>query len=272
MRVAALLAQREALGDAEAVLFVDDGQPQSGEIDALLDQRVGADNQLRVGRRRRQLRPPGRALQAAREPGDADTERFQPVPELEVVLPGEDFGRCHEGRLPAGRNGLTGSERSNDGLAGTDVALQQALHRVRLGEVAADFGHRPQLGAGETERQAVEQARAEIVASHQHRRPLFAPCKVGAAQAQLLGQHLVELDALPGGMVARVQRVEIGPRWRAMQEMQAARETRQLEMLTQFVGEGVGQVALGQRLADQFLQRRIGDACGRRVNRGQFRR
>mgnify|MGYP000635609912 CR=1 FL=1 len=43
-----------AIINPEAVLFVDDGQAQAGEIDALLDQCVGADHQLRLGGSRRQ--------------------------------------------------------------------------------------------------------------------------------------------------------------------------------------------------------------------------
>ena len=57
------------------------------------------------------------------------------------MLFGEDFGRRHERRLPTGRDGLAGRQRRNDGFAGTDIALQQTLHRVRLGEVAGNFGH-----------------------------------------------------------------------------------------------------------------------------------
>ena len=55
MWILALLAQRQALGDAEAVLFIDNRQAKFGKIDTFLNQGMGADNQLRLGRRRRQL-------------------------------------------------------------------------------------------------------------------------------------------------------------------------------------------------------------------------
>ena len=48
MRIAALAPQFEPLRDAKAMLFVDDGQAQAREVDAVLDQRVRSDNELRV--------------------------------------------------------------------------------------------------------------------------------------------------------------------------------------------------------------------------------
>jgi len=50
VRVAALAPQLEPLHDAEAVLLVNDGETETGEIDALLNQRMRSDDQLR-GRR-----------------------------------------------------------------------------------------------------------------------------------------------------------------------------------------------------------------------------
>ena len=45
----AALRQRAPLLDAEAVLLVDDGDRELGQVDALLDQRVRADHDLRAG-------------------------------------------------------------------------------------------------------------------------------------------------------------------------------------------------------------------------------
>ena len=44
--VVALAAQHVALLDAEAVLLVDDHDPEGGELDALLEERVGADHDV----------------------------------------------------------------------------------------------------------------------------------------------------------------------------------------------------------------------------------
>ena len=43
MRVAAFFAQGQTLCDPEAMLLIDDGQAQAGEIHAILDQGMGAD-------------------------------------------------------------------------------------------------------------------------------------------------------------------------------------------------------------------------------------
>ena len=43
MRQAPLVAQQHPLVDAEAVLFVDDGQREAAELDARLEQRMSAD-------------------------------------------------------------------------------------------------------------------------------------------------------------------------------------------------------------------------------------
>ena len=44
----ASLDERRALLDAEAVLLVDDGDREVAELDALLDQRVRADDDVRL--------------------------------------------------------------------------------------------------------------------------------------------------------------------------------------------------------------------------------
>ena len=56
-RPVALGAQGVALLDAEAVLLVDDDQAEVGEVDALLQQGVGADRRCRRCRRRRRRAP-----------------------------------------------------------------------------------------------------------------------------------------------------------------------------------------------------------------------
>ena len=54
----------------------------------------------------------------------------------------EDLGRRHDRRLPAGVDRGEAGDRRDDRLAAADVALQQALHRVRLAQVAQHFVHR----------------------------------------------------------------------------------------------------------------------------------
>ena len=133
LAVAALVAQGEALADAEAVLLVDDHQAQLRELHRVLDQRVGADHQLRLARF--DQRGGGQLvlfLQAAGQPGDLDAERLHPRGDLAEVLVGQDFGRRHQRGLVAAVDRLRRGQRRDHGLAAADVALQQALHRVRL--------------------------------------------------------------------------------------------------------------------------------------------
>jgi hypothetical protein len=66
-----LLRQGGPLADAEAVLLVDDDQAESGEVDAGLDDGVGADQDVDLaGREGRQQDLAGRGLGAARQEGD----------------------------------------------------------------------------------------------------------------------------------------------------------------------------------------------------------
>ena len=51
------------------------------------------------------------------------------------MLAGEDFGRRHEGGLPPGLDHGGGREQRDHGLAGADVALQQAQHALRPREI-----------------------------------------------------------------------------------------------------------------------------------------
>ena len=139
-RVGAFQAQREALMHAEAMLLVDDREPELAEIDLLLKQRVRADRDLRLRRSRRAPAP--RACPCASGCRRATPPRrraARATPRTCVVLLGEDFGRRHDRDLIAVFHRLQRSQRRDDRLAAADIALQQALHRMRLREVGADL-------------------------------------------------------------------------------------------------------------------------------------
>ena len=55
------------------------------------------------------------------------------------MLLGEHLGRRHQRSLVAARNGSEKAPQRHERLAGTDVALQQPVHRDRLGEVGLDL-------------------------------------------------------------------------------------------------------------------------------------
>ena len=102
MRRFALGRERGALRHAEAVLLVRHDRAQPVEGDALLDERVRADHDLRrAGLDRGERRALLRRGHRAGEQGAGDAQLFQQGGEGLRVLGGEDLGRRHEGGLPA---------------------------------------------------------------------------------------------------------------------------------------------------------------------------
>ena len=123
----ALCAEVHALAHPEAVLLVDDGEAEVAEGDVLLEERVGADEDVDLAGRQRG--EPGGALGALVAAG----QDVEPHPgglgerlQRQEVLAGEDLGRGHQRRLAAGLDGGEHGEERDQGLAGADVALQAA--------------------------------------------------------------------------------------------------------------------------------------------------
>ena len=63
-----------------------------------------------------------------------------------VVLLGEHLGGGEQRGLAAGVDDAQHRPQRDQGLAGADLALQQPVHRVRLGELALDLRRRPRAG------------------------------------------------------------------------------------------------------------------------------
>ena len=126
----ALLAQGGALHHAEAVLLVDHGQPQPLELDAVLDERMRADDDGGLRRWRARSRAAARSFGrlAARQQDRLQPKRRQQRAQAAIVLLGQDLGRGHQGALVAVRGGGQQRGRGNHGLARADIALQQAAH------------------------------------------------------------------------------------------------------------------------------------------------
>ena len=145
-------AQRVALLDAEAVLLVDDDQAEVGELDGVLEQRVGADDDAGVAADDvEQRRAPGRGRLRAGEQRDPGAEvgaaeqaalgqRAEHRGDRAVVLLGEHLGRGEQRGLPAGVDDGEHRPQRDDRLAGADLALQQPVHRVLAGQVGGDLG------------------------------------------------------------------------------------------------------------------------------------
>ena len=65
------------------------------------------------------------------------------------VLARENLGRRHQRGLAAGLDHRGRREQRDDGLAGADIALEQAQHALGLAEIGIDGGDRPALAAGQ---------------------------------------------------------------------------------------------------------------------------
>ncbi|KAF4531144.1 hypothetical protein B566_EDAN019179, partial [Ephemera danica] len=198
----------QALRHAEAVLLIHDRQPQAREDHIVLNHRMRAHGQrgFTAGQLRQHLGP-ALALAAAGEPGHLQPQRLQPLHQFAEMLLGQNFGRRHQGALPAAVDGAGGRQRRHHRLARTDIALQQAVHGLGQGNVGANlFGHAG-LGAGQGEGQHGFQAFGEAFAfvgacvgacacacacacanPRQHRRMQQRALRPGLRLRQLLGQ------------------------------------------------------------------------------------
>lgn len=136
-----LLAQSISLLDAEAVLLVDDDEGEVGELDVLLDERVGADDDAGLaGRRVEQGATTGRGVLATGEQrhggaelGAAEHPALCEVSEHRrdraVVLRRQDLGGGQQGGLTARVDGGEHGPQRDDRLARADLALQEPVHR-----------------------------------------------------------------------------------------------------------------------------------------------
>ena len=115
-------------------------QAEVAEHDALLHQRVRADHHGRFpGGNLRQRQRARLAGDLACEHRNGHVQRLQPPTQVGQVLFGEQFGGRHQRNLAAGFHRGQRSERRDDGLAAADIALHQAQHRLRLGDVGQDL-------------------------------------------------------------------------------------------------------------------------------------
>ena len=128
------------------MLFVDHGQREVAVFDGVLKQRMGADDD-----------GDGAVLQAAQQFGTlaafdrAGQERDGDGAEAgegTVVLLRQHLGRRHDRGLGAGLDGAEHGQDRDQGLAGANVALQQAEHAAGGGEIGVDFGEGFHLGLG----------------------------------------------------------------------------------------------------------------------------
>jgi hypothetical protein len=125
---------------AEAVLLVDNGQREIAECHVVLEQRVGADDEIDVacGEAGEDFGPLLAAL-ASGEDRDPDAGSFGKLLDGGEVLPCQDFRWCHQRRLPAGFDHRRSRQQCDHGFARADIAVQKPQHPVRLREIGDDI-------------------------------------------------------------------------------------------------------------------------------------
>ncbi len=141
----------------------------------------------------------------------------QPLDGCEVLFC-KGLCRGHQGRLVAMLDGAQHRVERDDGLAAADLAHQQPLHRLRLGEIHVDLVDSVALVAGGREGQRVlEPARAERRRILKRAGPGAGSARGASAQERQLGeQELLEGQPLSPrlGVVGKAGKVHCGERGR----------------------------------------------------------
>ena len=121
---------------------------RSWKVDRLLEQRVGADDDVDLAARQAGQRVGAfAAFLAAGEDGDAQPDLGGKRRDRRQMLARQDFGRRHQCRLAAGLDRARHGQQRDDRLAGADIALQKPQHAFGIGEIGIDFGEREFLAA-----------------------------------------------------------------------------------------------------------------------------
>ncbi len=149
MRRDPLGSQAQALVHPEPVLLVDDRQHQVAVVDRILEQRMRADDDLRLsGGNPRGDHLAFLALGASRQDLDGYSGGRGKAGNRRMVLARQDLGRRHQHRLSAAfHHGGHGKQR-HQRLPGADIALQQPQHAGIGRHVGEDIGDCLGLAAG----------------------------------------------------------------------------------------------------------------------------
>ncbi len=182
----------------ESVLLVDHHQAQILECDLLLEQRMGADQNVDTALLER-VHDLGAlaAFLAAGEQRDAQAASLAERADGPKVLARQQLGRRHQCGLRAGLDRSRHGQQRHHRFAAADIALQQTKHALRTVEVGIDFGQRADLGTGEGEGQSGEKRLAELSGGGEP--PSRAPLEPGAdhGKRKLVCQQLVISEPRP---------------------------------------------------------------------------
>ncbi len=203
---------------------------------------MGADDELRatVGNSLERFAPCGRPL-AATEPGRLDAQRLEPFGEGPPVLLREQLGGRHDRGLHATGDRSDAGDRSDDGLARADVALDQAHHRMRAGHVAEHLVDDSSLRVRQLERELRYERLHRIAATSQRYGGLAPREFTQVAQAQVMREQLLEHEPQLAGVFAGEHVCDIGVGGWPVQIPDRVDERRQIEP-----GKHLGRQQLGR--------------------------
>ena len=216
-----------------------------------------------------------RRLVAAGDELDAQPDPFGERGDALVVLAGEDFGRRHHRRLPSRFDHVGHRHQRDDGLARSDVALQQPQHALFGLEIGADVVDRLLLRPGQRKRQRGLEAARQSAFGAMRAAGNDAHARAHEQERELVGEQFVIGEA---GR-RRTGRVDVlGPR-RAVHRAERLGEARQFEPAQRLVadpfrqprqaferglggaGDGARVEALGQPV-DRLDRRQAGEFLG----------
>ena len=196
----AFRAELHPLRHAEAVLFVDDGEAEIVELHPLLEDGVGADQDLDIAPgQRREFRVALRALVAARQDLHHHPGGFGEGLKAFEVLAGKDFRGGHEDPLPVVLDRRQEGEEGDEGFSGPHVALEETVHPVGGGHVGVDVAGRKLLRARGPVRERCEDLVAEPAGARGRPPGRAAVGGAGDGQGDLVGEKLIIGEALAGG-------------------------------------------------------------------------
>ena len=255
------------------MLFVDDREPQIGELDALLEQGVGADDDARATRTHRlETGSPLRRAELAGQPADVDAERIEPGGEVQQVLLGEDLGRRHQRDLVTGLDDIGRHQRRDHRLARADVPLHEAEHRLAPRHVRPELGEHPLLRAGRNEVEARAQTPGGLARGPDRGRVTHLRAGAQEPEPEPVGDELLEGEPPVRRVQPGQQRLHVRLRRRAVHDPERLGQLGQRALRNQPPRQPVDEGTLveeGQRLFGQPPEHALLHPVGRRVERRQ---
>ena len=228
--------------DAEMLLLVDDQQAEILELDALGQQRMGADDDVDRALLQRRLGLLGLlGRHQARQPADPDRQALEALDEVAVMLARQQGRRADHRDLLARHRRDEGRAQRDLGLAEADIAADQPVHRLARGQVVQHVGDRLQLvvglGIGEAGAELLVEA---FLRAHRLAAPHRALGGDGDQPVGHVGDALLQprLARLPGDAAQAVERGVLVRRAVAAQHVDVL--DRHEQLVAALVGELAG--------------------------------